>query len=196
MYRFYLAAIDMLPGTMILIPIYCLLNRLYFRNARKSILYFLFSCYLAAAYVLVGLPNVTYIRPELNLNLIPIVGMIDDWKNSILNIFLFVPLGIMLPILWNRFTSQKNTVLFGFGMSLVIELLQMLTYRATDVNDLITNTLGAFLGFHCTKLLRRKKRMTHKDRTSEIVIVLCIVLLIMFFVYPFVSAALWDWILS
>ena len=196
MYRFYLAAIDMLPGTMILIPIYCLLNRLYFRNARKSILYFLFSCYLAAVYVLVGLPNVTYIRPELNLNLIPIVGMIDDWKNSILNIFLFVPLGIMLPILWNRFTSQKNTVLFGFGMSLVIELLQMLTYRATDVNDLITNTLGAFLGFHCTKLLRRKKRMTHKDRTREIVIVLCIVLLIMFFVYPFVSAALWDWILS
>ena len=88
MYRFYLAAIDMLPGTMILIPIYCLLNRLYFRNARKSILYFLFYCYLAAFYVLVGLPNVTYIRPELNLNLIPIVGMIDDCKNSILNIFL------------------------------------------------------------------------------------------------------------
>ena len=196
MYRFYLAAIDLLPGAMILIPIYFILNKVHFRSARKSILCFLFSCYLAAVYVLVGLPNITYIRPEVNLNLIPIAGMIDDWKNSILNILLFVPLGMMLPILWNRFKTQRKTVLFGFGVSLVIELLQMLTYRATDVNDLITNTLGAFLGFHCAKLFKKKDYLRSEDKTSEIIIVLGIVLLVMFFVYPFVSAALWDWILS
>lgn len=196
MYRFYLAAIDLLPGAMILIPIYFLLNRIYFRSARKSILCFLFSCYLAAVYVLVGLPNVTYIRPEVNLNLIPIAGMIDDWKNSILNILLFVPLGMMLPILWRKFKKQRKTLLFGFGVSLVIELLQMLTYRATDVNDLITNTLGAFLGFHCANLFKMKDYLKSEDKTSEIIIVLGIVLLVMFFVYPFVSAALWDWILS
>ena len=196
MYRFYLAAIDLLPGAMILIPIYFILNRIYFRSARKSILCFLLSCYLAAVYVLAGLPNVTYIRPEVNLNLIPIAGMIDDWKNSILNVLLFVPLGIMLPILWNRFKTQKETLLFSFGMSLVIELLQMLTYRATDVNDLITNTLGAFLGFHCAKLFKMKDRLKSEDKTSEIIMVLGIILLVMFFAYPFVSAALWDWILQ
>lgn len=196
MYRFYLAAIDMLPGALFLIPIYCLLNMVYFHNARKSILYYLFSCYISVVYVLVGLPNVTYIRMELNLNLIPFVGMIEDWKNSILNILLFVPLGIILPILWCKFSAAKTTVLFGFGMSLVIELLQILTYRATDINDLITNTLGTFLGFCCTRLFPKKYLPTNKDIGRDMCIVLSTVLLLMFFVYPFVSAAVWDLILS
>ena len=195
MYRFYLAVIDMLPGAILFVPIYCILNKFYFQNARKSILYFLFSCYLSVIYVLVGLPNVTYIRPELNLNLIPLVGMIGDWKNSILNVVLFIPLGIMLPILWNEFRKQKNTLICGFCASLAIELMQILTFRATDVNDLITNTLGAYLGFTCTKAFLPKHRPSDKRKACEPVFVPGIVLLVMFFVYPFVSSALWDWIL-
>ena len=199
MYRFYLAAVDMLPGAVLLAPVYFLLNRIYFHNAKKSILYYLFSCYLLVIYVLVGLPNVTYIRPELNLNLIPIIGIIDDWKNSILNILLFVPLGLMLPIVWSRFKSAGITVLFGFGMSLVIELLQSLTFRATDVNDLITNTCGTCLGFLCAKVLQKNFLSLNRiaqEETCEIGIVLVVVLLVMFFVYPFASAALWDLILT
>lgn len=199
MYRFYLAAIDLLPGAMILIPIYFILNKVHFRSARKSILCFLFSCYLAAVYVLVGLPNVTYIRPEVNLNLIPIAGMIDDWKNSILNILLFVPLGLALPILWCRFKNAGRTVCFGFAMSLSIELLQVLTYRATDVNDLITNTCGTYLGFLCANVLQKRFSDLSKiaqEKNSELGIVLVIVLLVMFFVYPYLSAALWDWIIG
>lgn len=195
MYRFYLAAIDMLPGALLLAPVFLTLNKAYFHNVRKCILYYLFSCYLSVVYVLVGLPNVTYIRPELNLNLIPIVGLIDDWKNSILNILLFVPLGSALPILWNSFKSARNTIGFGFASSLVIEILQTLTYRATDVNDLITNTLGTCLGFLCAKSLLRNLKMTGSDKTSEVVIVFSIVLLVMFFIYPFASSVLWDFIL-
>ena len=199
MYRFYLAAIDMLPGVLLLIPLYWLLNRVYFRNAGNSIIYCLFSCYLSVVYVLVGLPNVTYIRPEVNLNLIPIAGMIDDWKNSILNILLFVPLGLALPILWCRFKNAGRTVCFGFAMSLSIELLQVLTYRATDVNDLITNTCGTYLGFLCANVLQKRfsdLRKIAQDKNSELGIVLAIVLLVMFFVYPYLSAALWDWIIG
>lgn len=200
MYRFYLAAIDMLPGVLLLIPLYWLLNRVYFRNAGNSILYCLFSCYLSVVYVLVGLPNVTYIRPELNLNLIPFAGIIEDWKNSILNILLFVPLGIFLPLLWHRFRSAKRTVPTGFFTSVAIELLQILTFRATDVNDLITNTLGTYLGFLTISRLQRRfpilNHVTAADRTLDPVIVLCATFLVMFFVYPFISAGLWDFILS
>lgn len=196
MYRFYLAAVDMLPGALILIPVYWMLNSAYFHNSRKSFFYFLFSCYLSVVYVLVGLPNVTYIRPEVNLNLIPIAGMIDDWKNSILNVLLFVPLGVMLPLLWNKFRNAKSTVLFGFLMSLAIEVFQILTFRATDVNDLITNTLGAYFGFLCAKLWLRKHLPTGAGKAGEACIVFAVVLIVMFFVYPFVSAALWDWMLS
>lgn len=200
MYRFYLAAVDMLPSAVLLIPVYWLLNRVYLHDARKSILYYFYSCYLSVIYVLVGLPNVTYVRVELSLNLMPILGLIDDWKNSILNVLLFIPLGIMLPILWPKFRAPKNALLFGLGMSLTIELLQILTYRTTDVNDLITNTLGTFLGFLCSRLLLRKftrlKTMAHENKNSELVIVLGIVLSVMFFVYPYISSAMWDFLLS
>ena len=196
MYRFYLAAVDMLPGALLLAPVYLILNKAYFHDTRKSILYYLFSCYLSVLYVLVGLPNITYIRPEVNLNLIPIIGMIEDWKNSILNVLLFIPLGTALPVLWNQFRQRKNALLFGFGTSLAIELLQMLTFRATDVNDLITNTLGAYLGFFCAKRLLTKRQITGFDNESEVILVIVCVLLVMFFVYPFASSALWDLILA
>lgn len=196
MYRFYLAVVDMLPAALLLAPVYLVLNKAYFHNARKSILYFLFAGYLSVLYVLVGLPNVTYIRPEINLNLVPIIGMIEDWKNSILNILLFIPLGVALPVLWNKFRTKRNSVLFGFAVSFVIELLQILTYRATDINDLITNTLGTYLGFLCTKCLLKKHQIAGENRTREAGIVTLSVLLVMFFVYPFVSSALWDLILS
>ena len=196
MYRFYLAAVDMLPAALLLAPVYLVLNKAYFHNARKSILYFLFAGYLSVLYVLVGLPNVTYIRPEINLNLVPIIGMIEDWKNSILNILLFIPLGVALPVLWNKFRTKRNSVLFGFAVSFVIELLQILTYRATDINDLITNTLGTYLGFLCAKCLLKKHQIAGENRTREAGIVTLSVLLVMFFVYPFVSSALWDLILS
>ena len=196
MYRFYLAAIDMIPGALILAPVYLILNKAHFHSTRNTILYYLFSCYLSVVYVLVGLPNITYIRPELNINLIPIIGITDDWKNSILNILLFVPLGLMLPIMWDRFRNQKDALLLGFCISLTIELLQMLTFRATDVNDLITNTLGTHVGFLCAKGLLHKYQIAKNCTMGEIGIVFSSVLLVMFFVYPFVSSAMWDIILQ
>lgn len=200
MYRFYLAAVDMLPGAVLLVPIYWILNKVHFHNARKSIFYCLFSCYLAAVYVLVGMPNITYVSVELNLNLIPILGFIDDWKNSILNVLLFVPLGMMLPIAWRKFRMQKDTVLFGFGMSFAIEILQIFTFRATDINDLITNTFGTFLGFSCAGIFLKKcpslQHIVDEEKSSELYIVLTIVLVVMFFVHPFISSILWDLVLS
>ena len=151
-------------------------------------------------YVLVGLPTVTYIRPELNLNLIPILPMADDLKNSVLNISLFLPLGMMLPLGWRRFRNKCNTVGFCFGISLCIELLQIFTFRATDVNDLITNTLGAYLGYLPTMVIMKKNPkiayLIAKENSHEIFVVLLTTFGIMFFIYPFASSALWDLILA
>ena len=196
MYRIYLAAVDMLPAALLLIPFFWLFNQLSIRNIRKCIAYYLFACYISVVYVLVGLPNITYMRVELNLNLIPFVGMPDDWKNSILNVLLFIPLGILLPLLWDNYKSCRHTVLFGFAMSLTIELLQILTYRTTDVNDLITNTLGAYLGYLSADAFLRKHRPTGENNICDLFVIFAVVLLAMFFLYPFVSAALWDYILS
>jgi len=182
-------------ASVILIPVYSIMNRGLFRDLRKSILYFLLSLYLAAVYDLVGMPNITYIRFEINLNMLPFLGFFDGLKSSLLNILLFVPLGIGLPVLWQKYSTLKNTLSFGFCLSLVIELLQMLTYRATDVNDLMTNTLGTFLGWLVAdaamkKLLFLRKLSCCEDR--EVYIVFGIVFLVMFFVQPFVFSILWD----
>ena len=195
MYRFFLAAVDLLPAMLLLVPSYWILNRAYFHNTRKSSLYCIFSCYLAVVYVLVGLPNVTYIRPEVNLNLIPIIGMIEDWKNSILNILLFVPLGMMLPLLWHTYQKIRKALLFGFATSLTIELLQLLTFRATDVNDLITNTLGTAFGFIFIKSLCRNKQKSETFASKDVIFVIGTVLVVMFFLYPFVSSVLWNFVL-
>ena len=51
---------------------------------------------------------------------------------------------------------MKSTVaLTGFLFSLSIEIVQMFGRGATDINDLITNTVGACLGFFIYQLLNK-----------------------------------------
>lgn len=72
----------------------------------------------------------------------------SHWLNLILNIGLFLPLGILLPLLHPKFQKGRYVVLSGFGLSLSIELIQLLTGLGfCDVDDLFCNTLGAFFGW-------------------------------------------------
>lgn len=188
MARILFALREVFCGAVVLLPVCLLLNKAVFHNGRKTALYFLFTCYLAAIYVLVGLPNVTYVRLELNLNAVPFLGIVEDLKNSILNVLLFVPLGFGLPALWEKYGEGKRTVLFGLGVSLAIELLQIFTLRATDVNDLITNVLGTALGFFLARILGLRGGEKHR----ELYLLLAVTFAVMFFVQPFLSASVWN----
>lgn len=198
MARIIFALREILAAAVFLIPIFIGLNRYLFQDLRKTSLYFVFSCYLAAVYVLVGMPNIAYVRFELNLNLVPMIGILQDAKNSLLNVFLFVPLGFFLPLLWNGYRMPGKTILFGFAMSAAIELLQIFTLRATDVNDVITNTFGTCLGFALAEVLRRcipAVRNIHSgEKAGELHCIMAVVLAVMFFAQPFSSAVLWNWI--
>ena len=195
MFRLYLTAVDIIPAAMVLLPLFGILYcTVYKHNFRKCMLNCLFCLYLAAVFSLVGIPNVTYFRPEVNLNLIPFLGIMEDLKNSVLNILLFVPLGVFLPVLWDQFRNPVRAVSFGLGFSLMIELLQMLTFRASDVNDLITNTLGTMLGYLVAKLLHPKIPAAETGN-REVYLLTALSFLVMFFVRPFLSPMLWDRIL-
>ena len=128
------------------------------------------------------------------MNLIPLIGIPGELKVSFLNVALFVPLGFFLPILWERYRKPGRVMLFGLGMSLIIELLQMLTYRLTDVNDLITNTVGALCGFWLAKGLCRRF-LPAGERSADVFILWGVSFGVMFFLHPFLSVALWDKIL-
>ena len=67
-----------------------------------------------------------------------------------LNILLFVPFGYLLPTLWKRADRWWKVVLCGFVLSLLIELTQLVTHLGMfDLDDLMNNSLGAFLGWLC-----------------------------------------------
>lgn len=180
------AVIEILPAAAFLVPVYLLLHKLYFRDARRCGLCFLFSFYLCAVYALVGLPNASYIRFDLSGNLIPFRDMLTGLRSTVQNVLLFVPLGVFLPLLWKKYRMCRSTVRFGFCMSLAIELLQMFTYRATDINDLITNTAGAFLGFLLARVaMRRFPGIAGTVQCKkDLLIVFMLPFIIMFFLYP------------
>ena len=154
-------------------------------------MYGLFCLYLSAVFSLVGIPNVLYVRPEINLNLIPLLGIIDDLSNSLLNVLLFIPLGLFLPVIWLRYRTVKSTVVFGIGLSLVIELLQMLTFRATDVNDLITNTAGTAIGFLLAQPIICKLPAVEQGK-REAYVLMAVSFGVMFFLHPFLSPVIWN----
>ena len=184
--------IEILPAAVFLIPVYLLLHKLYFRNLRKSGLCFLFSFYLCAVHALVGLPNVSYIRFDLAGNLIPFRDMLTGLRSTLQNILLFVPLGVFLPLMGTKYRQLKSTVCFGFCMSLTMELLQVFTYRATDINDLITNTAGTLLGFLLVRTAMR--RFPEIDGATQyprdLWIVFALAIAVMFFLYPVWTAIL------
>lgn len=70
------------------------------------------------------------------------------WLNPLLNIGMFLPLGVLLPLAAPPFRRWYWTLAAGAGSSLVIETLQYLLQRGSaDVDDLFCNTLGAMLGY-------------------------------------------------
>ena len=96
------------------------------------------------------------------VNLVPLVNLLDYDSlsdliiNLIGNFAMFIPTGIFLPVLFRK-DSWKDVFLLGGGMSLAIEILQLpFAVRASDVDDLILNTLGCLAGYGLYRLFRRK----------------------------------------
>lgn len=196
MFRVFAMCLEACVAAVLLVPVFLIMNRFYFHNLRRTVGYLIFSVYLAAMDAVVGLPDITYIRLSFNFNFVPFLYMFSDYRNSLLNVLLFVPLGFFLPFFWKEFRSFGKTVLFGFCTSLVIELLQIFTFRATDVNDLITNTLGAALGYLLARaVLKLLPKHIPSEQTSDVFFVYGITFGIMFLFQPFLASVVWNLIL-
>lgn len=64
---------------------------------------------------------------------------------AIANLLIFCPIGFFLALLW-RGNRCLRGLLAGFCTSFCVEFLQLFVGRATDIDDLILNTLGSLLG--------------------------------------------------
>ncbi|SFP83334.1 Glycopeptide antibiotics resistance protein [Amycolatopsis arida] len=91
-----------------------------------------------------------------------------------MNVLLFVPLGIIARTLLRR--GARGTLLLGFAASLAIEVTQLTgnfgmvrPYRIFDVDDLMSNTTGALLGWVLATLylLLRRGASTARDVSAR-----------------------------
>ena len=192
MYRIYSTGIETAAASAILIPILFLYQIFIFPNIKKTAAYILFSLYLAAICFLVGFPNIAGMRIVLSHNFIPLRGMLTDITNSYLNVLLFIPLGIFVPCLWPEYRSMMKTVGLGLMTSLGIEILQIFTFRATDINDVITNVAGTMIGYLIGKLIINRFPQLNwlgcKER--ELYLLYVTVGVVMFFSQPFIQSVL------
>lgn len=147
MYRIYSTLIEIVAAAVFIIPIWCIYNKLLFRSWKITILYIIFGFYLTAVLALVGFPNIISLKVELTVNIIPFIYMINDFSNACLNVLLFVPFGFFLPVLWKEFRNAKKVFIAGFAMTSFIEIAQIFTGRATDIDDIITNIAGTLVGY-------------------------------------------------
>ena len=109
-------------------------------------------CYI---FSITGIPELGNFRlGGASLNLIPFVDLQNGRFQYIANIVLFLPVGFFAPLLWKKEQSFYRMAASGFTLSLTIELLQLFTYRAVDIDDLAMNTLGAIGGYGIFCLLK------------------------------------------
>ena len=102
------------------------------------------------------------------INVLPFVYLFDypTVREILLNVIgnsvLFLPYGIVFPIVFRRLDTPGKIIAAGIGTSLGIELLQLPFFdRVSDIDDLILNTVGYLAGYailHCVRNRRQKSK--------------------------------------
>lgn len=166
----------MLPYILITLPIVIIIRIYKIKKNKKAnwkyeitlLIFILFLIGLLSQAILKDLNMFNINNVFKRLNLIPFKVFIDTYKevfinnnisyfiiNFLGNIIMFIPIGFLIPLLWN--VNNKKVILFGFLISLFIETSQLFINRGTDIDDLILNTFGTILGLLFYKLLKKIK---------------------------------------
>lgn len=103
-----------------------------------------------------------------SINLVPykeslIINGAIDFSEIFKNILIFIPLGIYLEMLFREWTFAKKVMVI-MGVTFACEISQFIMgIGATDITDIINNTVGGIIGLLAIKLLIRVFK-NNKDR--------------------------------
>jgi glycopeptide antibiotics resistance protein len=116
---------------------------------RRVVLFFVCNIYIFLLISITILSREPGSRTEVNLLVFDTFS-----KNSadnvypIENILLFIPFGLLLPLLIKQFRNVIRISGFGIMSSLVIEVIQYITQRGYfQTDDIIANVLGTLIGY-------------------------------------------------
>ena len=111
---------------------------------------------------LVFYPNNWY---PFRINWVPFVNLLDypEKREILLNLIgntaMFIPVGIVWPIVYKELDKPWKVIAAGVVFSLCIEILQLPFYnRVSDVDDLILNSLGYLTGYVLYLLIKKAKK--------------------------------------
>lgn len=139
------------------------------RSLKHPVLRFLFICYcLVMLWLLFGrefgwVDHLSY-KEMLRFNIKPLytiknyLRVIEDGTtnsyfghcliNLTGNIFLFIPIGFLMPFLWSAFRKFYKFLFVSLLVILIIESIQLfLLLGCCDIDDVILNTTGFIIGY-------------------------------------------------
>lgn len=200
LWRFMGIGMDCLTSMLILTPVILILLKIQGRKLRSwhTFALWLYICALAGICSVTGLPNLRYCRLEFSFNLIPMVDVFSSPMQYLLNVIMFLPVGFFLPLLFQKYQGTKQVLGFAGFLTIYIEVLQIFTFRTTDIDDLLTNLLGAWLGYLLVRTVTKWFRIPlplgegEKEETCGQWLYLAAVALEQFFIQPYWSAFFWD----
>jgi glycopeptide antibiotics resistance protein len=167
----------MLPYMLLALPVILVFRYIHIKIRKNHLFTFLhevgvifFLLYMTAVFSQTIL-TFLYTGPEVtrhfsNVNLVPFRVFQDNyyaiselglWQPFIINflgnICIFIPIGLLFPLLWSGYNRLWKVTLMGFLISLFIETAQLKQARSSDIDDLWLNTLGAVVGYILYKIL-------------------------------------------
>lgn len=143
-------------------------------RVKTVFLYGVFICYILFLIKILLLSRIPHSQPR-SINVIPFYSIKEyisggtanlkkfAFSNLVGNVVIFIPLGIYLPLL-KKDKRVITNLLFIFIVSLFVEITQgLLAIGASDIDDIILNCLGGWIGILGYKflllLLRDEKKV-------------------------------------
>ncbi|SHJ87943.1 Glycopeptide antibiotics resistance protein [Hathewaya proteolytica DSM 3090] len=140
----------------------------------------LLQLYIIALITVILLPFRMGGITHITVNLVPVFNTISDiygdisqstipwfmvkfWAVNIVgNLLILSPLATLVPLVFKKYRSIKATVILCLSVSVTIEVLQYVfmyfgNIRSADIDDVILNTLGAFIGYAVFELIHHKQ---------------------------------------
>lgn len=155
----------------------------------------LLSCWLVLVIGLTSLSRGANYTGKINVDFFSsYINAWNQWSISelqliIFNMLMFTPLGFLLPVLWKKAEKLSITIAISLGLTILIEIIQLLTGTGIfELDDLFHNSVGSLFGYFCIMaifMLIREKTIRFAP-IAKILLIPCVVSLVLgavFFAY-------------
>ena len=160
-----------IPIAVICILIYNFINSLI--TKKNNVIGFKFMCQAAWLDIIISILGITGIFNTnydttfiLDGNTLCNLKVFEDGVTpaTVLNIILFIPYGFLSTILFKNIrTKMVYGILIGFAFSVGIEFIQIFTGRFVELEDILMNTLGTYIGYSlCIVVVKFKNKKSCK----------------------------------